>query len=81
MMKRIALPILLIVSLLLAACAAPVAAPAGGEQGAAAPGEKVTLRALFMQQAGYQQGGHRENHRGVRGAEPQPRRGAGLRVV
>ncbi len=55
-MKRIALPILLIVSLLLAACAAPVAAPAGGEQGAAAPGEKVTLRALFMQQAGYQQG-------------------------
>lgn len=37
---------------LLAACAAPVAAPSGAP---AAQEEKTVLRALFMQQAGYQQ--------------------------
>ncbi len=44
----------LIFLMLLAGCAAPVAAPAGGQ--AAAPGDApLTLRALFMSQAGYQQ--------------------------
>ena len=61
-MKMNRLFALLLVLALLAGCAAPVApapAPAGeagaGEEAAAAPGEAVTLRALFMQQAGYQQ--------------------------
>lgn len=58
-MKMNRLFALLLVPVLLAGCAAPVApapageAAAGGE--AAAAGEAVTLRAIFMQQAGYQQ--------------------------
>ncbi|HHY58236.1 MAG TPA: extracellular solute-binding protein [Chloroflexi bacterium] len=42
----------LLILAILAACAAPVAAPTGAP---AAGGEKTVLRALFMQQAGYQQ--------------------------
>lgn len=50
-------PMIRVISILaivavLAACAAPVAAPGGAP---AAGGEKTILRALFMQQAGYQQ--------------------------
>ncbi len=43
---------LLVAVMVLAGCAAPVAAPAGG---AAAPAEQTPLRAIFMKQAGYQQ--------------------------
>lgn len=60
-MRKLWFPLVSILALLvLAACApgaAPPAAPAG-EEGAAQPEapEQMTLRALFMKQAGYQQG-------------------------
>lgn len=56
-MKHLGISLVLIASLLLAACAVPAAppAPAPAEEGAAPAGEAVTLRALFMAQAGYQQ--------------------------
>lgn len=48
------LTMFLVLLMVLAGCTAPVAAPGAGE-GAAPAGEQVTIRALFMQQAGYQQ--------------------------
>lgn len=49
--------VLVLLGTVLAACAAPVAAPqtGGGAAAPAASSEPVTLRAIFMKQAGYQQ--------------------------
>lgn len=55
-MKKLWLVLTIVLVLAMAVgCTAPAAAPAGGDGEAAADGEAVTLRALFMKQAGYQQ--------------------------
>ncbi len=51
-MLKFRISVFLILSMLLAACAAPAVAPSAGESAA---GGETTLRALFMAQAGYQQ--------------------------